>query len=403
MREKGKKNKRSTNKKSSGKNNDGLVPAKRAFWQGNYAVAEGAIAAGCRFYAGYPITPSSEIFHHLSSVLPKVGGACLQMEDEIASIGAIIGASWTGAKAMTATSGPGYSLMQENIGYALMTETPCVIVNVMRAGPSTGQATLTGAGDIYQVRYGSHGSDFEVIVLCAGTVTEAYTLTIEAFNLAELYRTPVTLLLEEHTGHLKETVTIPKAPKVESRIRPKGLDEAPFGPAKDGSLVPPMPNLGEGHKLLITGSTHDEFGWRQTKNGEVHRKLVKRLAQKILVNKDKIIKLEENKPKTSEVGIISYGSGSRVVNEVISRLPSAEQKKVANLRLISLWPFPDERIARFTSGLNHVIMPEYNSGLLAREVQRFKHQGFELHSIPQFGGGEPIKPSTILNKLGECL
>ncbi len=389
-----------TNKK---KKANTQVSNRREFWQGNYAVAEGAIAAGCTFYAGYPITPSSEIFHQLSAMLPKVGGACLQMEDEIASIGAVIGASWAGAKAMTATSGPGFSLMQENIGYAIMTETPCVIVNVMRAGPSTGQATLTGAGDIYQVRFGTHGSDFEIIALFASTVSEAYTLTIESFNLAEMFRVPVVLLLEEHLGHLVETVSIPQTPKIVYRKRPKSKNVPIFGPRSKGEFVLPMPNLGEGFKLLVTGSTHDEFGWRQTRSGEVHRKLVSRLAQKILVNRSKIIKLESSKPKTSEIGIISYGSASRVVNEALTRLSEPDRKKVANMRLISIWPFPDEQIEHFTKGLKHVIVPEYNFGLLSREIERFSFQGIKVHKISKVGGGEPITPTQILDELGVYL
>jgi 2-oxoglutarate ferredoxin oxidoreductase subunit alpha len=381
----------------------GAKKGRREFWQGNYAVAEGALAGGCNFYAGYPITPSSDIFHYLAKKLPQVGGICLQMEDEIASIAAMIGASWTGAKAMTATSGPGFSLMQENVGYAIMTETPCVIVNVMRAGPSTGQATLTGAGDVYQVRYGSHCSDYEIISLAASTVPEAYSLTIESFNLAEKYRVPVILLLDEHIGHLNETVVITDKPKILHRKRPSSKTQPIFGPANDGDLVPPMPDLGDGYKLLITGSTHDEFGWRQTKDPQVHRNLVKRLSQKILVDRDKIIKLESNKSKASTIGIISYGSASRIVAEVISRLSKDDSKKIADLRLISLWPFPETQVAEFMSGLKHVIVPEYNSGLLVREFQRFRHLGPEVHSITQFGGGEPITPAMILDKVGEYL
>ncbi len=373
------------------------------FWQGNYAVAEGAIAAGCRFYAGYPITPSSEVFHHLASRLPEVGGVCLQMEDEIASICAVIGASWTGKKAMTATSGPGFSLMQENIGYAIMTETPCVIVNVQRAGPSTGQATLTGSGDIYQVRYGTHCADFEIIVLSASTVAEAYSFTIECFNLAERYRTPVILLLEEHIGHLQETMKIPDKQDIVNRRRPTNTNEPPFGPVKKGDLVPPMPYLGEGYKLLITGSTHDEFGWRQTKNGDIHRKLVRRFSDKILKNKDKIIKLETTKPKNAKIGIISYGSAVRVVNEALARLPENERELVADLRMITIWPFADEQVNEFAKGLKHIIVPEYNSGLLAREIKRAIEKDIEIHSISQIGGGEPIKPTTILDTLGEFL
>jgi 2-oxoglutarate ferredoxin oxidoreductase subunit alpha len=304
---------------------------------------------------------------------------------------------------MTATSGPGFSLMQENIGYAIMTETPLVIVNVMRAGPSTGQATLTGAGDVFQVRYGSHGSDFETIVLSASTVSEAYTLTIESFNLAEQFRVPVILLLEEHVGHLQETVVVPKRPKIENRKRPKNINEPPFGPGSDSELVPFMPNLGDGFKLLITGSTHDEFGWRQTKDGNVHRKLVHRLANKILKNKKKIIKLETVKPKGCRVGIISYGTASRVVNESLNRLSKPDRDKIGNLRMISIWPFAEEQIKHFTKDLDHVIIPEYNSGLIKKEIQRFTSDKTTIHSISQIGGGEPIRPGTIIDKLGECL
>ena len=390
----------------AGRNINSRKPkTRREFWQGNYAVAQGALAAGCRFYAGYPITPSSDIFHYLARQLPLVGGSCLQMEDEIASIAAIIGASWTGLKAMTATSGPGFSLMQENIGYAVMTETPCVIVNVMRAGPSTGQATLTGAGDVYQARYGSHGADFEIIALSASTVSEAYTLTIESFNLAEQYRVPVVLLLEEHTGHLQETVVLPEVPKIINRKRPKNVGEPAFGPLnnKTGTLIPPMPRLGDGHKLLITGSTHDELGWRQTKNGEVHRKLVYRLREKILANKDKIIKLESFKPKKAKVGIICYGAASRVVNEAYSRLNDKDKARVGTMRLITLWPFADEQISAFCRGLDHIIVPEYNTGLLKREIERLTADRTQVHTISQIGGGEQIRPQRILERLEACL
>jgi 2-oxoglutarate ferredoxin oxidoreductase subunit alpha len=304
---------------------------------------------------------------------------------------------------MTATSGPGFSLMQENLGYAIMTETPLVIVNVMRAGPSTGQATYTGAGDIYQARYGTHGADFEIIALSASTVSEAYSLTIDAFNLAETYRVPVIFLLEEHIGHLIESVTIPENKPIVSRREPKLKTDPVFGPSSDGNLVPPMPKLGDGHKLLITGSTHDEFGWRQTRDGDVHRKLVKRLAQKILRNKDKIIKTESNKPKSSELGIISYGSASRVANEALSRLSEEDRNKLGHLRLITIWPFPEEQVASFVKELKHVFVPEYNFGLLAKEIERFRHLGIEVHRISKIGGGEPITPDQILDELGVYL
>ncbi len=388
---------------NASKKNSILKNQRREFWQGNYAVAEGAIAGGCRFYAGYPITPSSDIFHYLSKMLPKVGGACLQMEDEIASIAALIGASWSGIKSMTATSGPGFSLMQENIGYAVMTETPCVIVNVMRAGPSTGQATLTGAGDIYQARYGSHGSDFEIIALCASTVSEAYTLTIESFNLSEQFRVPVILLLEEHLGHLQETVVVPGKPKILNRKRPRTIDDPIFGPSKQGELVPPMPKLGDGYKLLITGSTHDEFGWRQSTDGNVHRKLVRRLADKILLNKQKIIKVDFKKPKNCDIGIISYGTASRVVNEAMERLSKAEKQRIGRMRFISIWPFADEQVRLFVKNLKHLIIPEYNFGLIKKEVERFCSDRTVIHPINQIGGGEPITPKAVLDQLGESL
>jgi 2-oxoglutarate ferredoxin oxidoreductase subunit alpha len=273
----------------------------------------------------------------------------------------------------------------------------------MRAGPSTGQATLTGAGDIYQARYGSHGSDFEIIALCASTVTEAYTLTIDSFNLAEQFRVPVILLLEEHLGHLQETVIIPERPRIFNRKKPRNIKDPIFGPGKKGELVPPMPKLGDGHKLLITGSTHDEFGWRQTKDGTVHRKLVRRLADKILLNKNKIIKFEESKPKNCDVGIISYGTASRVVNDAIERLPKSEKRKIGRLRFISIWPFAEEQVKLFVKDLKHIIIPEYNFGLYKREIERFCPENTNLHTINQIGGGEPIRPKAILDKLGECL
>jgi len=369
---------------------------KRKFWQGNEAIAEGAIAVGCRFFAGYPITPSSRILEDLSKRLPQIGGVCVQMEDEIASLGAVIGASWTGMKAMTATSGPGFSLMQENIGYAAMTETPCVIVDVMRVGPSTGQATLASQGDVYQARYGSHCPDYEIITLVPSTVKECYELIIHAFNLAEQYRTPVILLSDEHISHMSETIEIPEKQPIINRKKPTSKDETIFGSVSDDELVPPMPSLGEGYNVLVTGSTHDLNGFRDTLNGDIHRKLVYRLAEKIIRNKEKIIKIEENKPKGAEIGVVSYGSVSRAVWEA-QELAKEENIKLAHLRLVTLWPFSDKEVISFMGGLKNVIVPELNSGLIVREIERCTNGKTNVHSFSKIGGGEPITPGELLD------
>ncbi len=369
---------------------------KRKFWQGNMAIAEGAIAAGCRFFAGYPITPSSEILEHLSERMPQIGGVCVQMEDEIASLGAVIGASWTGVKAMTATSGPGFSLMQENIGYAAMTETPCVIVDIMRVGPSTGQATLASQGDVYQARYGSHSADYEIITLLPSTVKECYELIIHAFNLSEQYRTPVIFLSDEHISHMRETIEIPEKQFIINRKKPKSIDDPIFGTNCGNDLVPSMPSLGEGYNVLVTGSTHNLNGFRDTLNGETHRKLVYRLARKITCNKKEIIKIERNKPKDAEIGIVSYGSVSRSVWE-LQELAKEENIKLAHLRLVTLWPFPDKEVKSFISGLKNVIVPEMNSGLIVREIQRFTNGKTNIHSFSKIGGGEPINPKELLD------
>jgi len=377
-------------------NFEGSDPAKRMFLQGNEAIAEGAIAAGCRFFAGYPITPSSEIMHRLSKRLPQIGGIFVQMEDEIASIGAVIGASWTGVKAMTATSGPGFSLMQENIGYAAMTETPCVIVDVMRVGPSTGQATLASQGDVYQARYGSHCADFEIITLVPSTVKESYELIIHAFNLAEQYRTPVIFLSDGHISQMSETIDIPEKLPIVNRKKPECKDDPIFGCISDNDLVPPMPSLGEGYNVLVTGSTHDLKGFRHTRNGEIHRKLIHRLADKINHNIEKITKIEEHKPTNSEIGIISYGSVSRAVWEM-QKLADAENINLAHLRLITIWPSPDKEVRSFLNGLKNVIVPEQNSGLIVREIERCNSGATKVHSLSKIGGGEPITPDEILD------
>lgn len=309
---------------------------KTYFWQGNEACAEAAITAGCRFFAGYPITPATEIAEYLSKKLPKVDGIAIQMEDELASIGAVVGASWAGAKAMTATSGPGFSLMQETIGYAFMTETPCVIADIQRLGPSTGQATKCGQGDIMQARWGTHG-DYTAIAVSPNSVQEMFELTIKAFNLAEKYRTPVILLADEEVAHMRERVTLPSQENIEivNRRKPKADEKAFFGLTE----VPPMPSVGEGFNIAVTGSTHDEYGIRFTANPKVHRQLVERLNSKIHNHAEEIAEVETYNIDDCEIGIVSFGCTSRAIYEAVE---NAEAKHVAvgYVRLKTIWPFP---------------------------------------------------------------
>ena len=279
----------------------------RRYVTGNDAAAEGAIAAGCRFYAGYPITPSSEIMERMAERLPEIGGVFVQMEDEIASISAILGASWAGAKAMTATSGPGFSLMMEGIGYGVFTETPCVIVDVQRAGPCTGQATRVGGGDVMQVKWGSHG-DVEIVALSPWSVQEMYDLTIRAFNLAETLRVPTFLMADEAVGHLHESAEFHDRFAVANRVRKGGAP--PFGTdAPDG--VPPMPCFGDGENLLVTGSTHDARGYRKVEDPGVHATLVDRLRNKILARRDEIVEVEEHELADADLAVVAYGFTAR--------------------------------------------------------------------------------------------
>ncbi len=268
------------------------------YLSGNEAAAEGALAAGCRFYGGYPITPSSELMERMAVRLKEVGGVFIQMEDEIASISAVIGASWAGAKAMTATAGPGFSLMQEAIGYAAFTETPCVIIDVQRAGPCTGQATKVGSGDIMQAKWGSHG-DYQVIALSPWSVQEMYDLTLRAFNLSERYRVPTFVMAEEATGHLRETVRIGAQVEVWDRKKKKG--GPPFGTEEEDG-VPPMPAFGEGERLAVTGSTHDAYGFRKTDDPEAHAVWLSGSIRKILKNRQNIVETESYFIEDSEIG-----------------------------------------------------------------------------------------------------
>jgi len=363
----------------------GLILEGSHFMNGDVACAEGAIAAGCRFFAGYPITPATEIAEHLAQRMPEVGGIYVQMEDEIASIAAVIGASYAGLKAMTATSGPGFSLMQENIGLAVMTEAPCVIVDVMRGGPSTGQPTLPGQQDVMQAKWGSHG-DYEIIALAPSSVQEMFDLTIEAFNLSETYRVPAILLADEVVGHMWEKVVIPPAEKIKivnrkkANVPPEAY--APFMP--DNDLVPPMACFGEGYSFHATGLTHDEHGYPQTSSSEAQQKLVQRLCDKIRKNADKIIRVEEVMLDDADVVVVAYGIVARAA---LSAVRKAREKgiKAGLLRPITLWPFPEKHVAKIAKQAKAIVVPEMNCGQLVREVERAAKE----------------TPVAFLSKLGE--
>ena len=340
------------------------------FMNGDVACAEGAIAVGCRFFAGYPITPATEIAEHLSQRMPEIGGIYIQMEDEIGSIAAMIGASYTGLKAMTATSGPGFSLMQENIGLAVMTEAPCVIVDVMRGGPSTGQPTLPGQQDVMQAKWGSHG-DYEIIALAPSSVQEMFDLTVEAFNLSETYRVPTIVLADEIVAHMWEKVVIPSAEKMKivNRKKPNVAPETymPFMP--DDDLVPPMACFGDGFSFHASGLTHNEHGYPQTQSSEVQQKLVRRLCDKIRKNADKIIRVEEVMLEDADVVVVAYGIVARAALSAVKKARE-EGIKAGLLRPITLWPFPEKNVAKIAKQAKEIVVAEMNCGQLVREVER---------------------------------
>jgi len=369
----------------------------RHFMQGDIACAEGAIAAGCRFFAGYPITPATEIAERMARRLPEVGGVYVQMEDELGSMAAVIGASYAGVKSMTATSGPGFSLMQENIGLAVMTEAPCVIVNVMRGGPSTGQPTKPGQQDVMQAKWGSHG-DYEIIALAPSSVQEMFDLTIEAFNLSEIYRVPVIVLADEIVGHMWERVTIPpeNAIKLIDRKKPQVSPEkyAPFMPSKD--LVPTMAPFGAGYHFYATGLTHDETGHPQTDSAKAQQKLVQRLCDKIRKNSEKITKVSANMLEDAEVVVVAYGTTSR---SAMSAVREAREKgiKAGLLRLITLWPFPDKEVSKLAKKVHAIVVPEMNYGQIVREVERVAKET-PVTFMPKLGE-DPHRPSEILDAI----
>ena len=370
---------------------------KARLMQGNEACAEGALIAGCRFFAGYPITPASEIAERLSFRLPQVDGTFIQMEDEIASMGAVIGASLAGAKSMTATSGPGFSLMQENLGFACMAEVPCVVVNVMRGGPSTGLPTNPSQGDVMQARWGTHG-DHPIIVLCPGSVLECFHLTIRAFNFSEKYRTPVILLIDEVIAHMREKVVLPDPSTVEviDRVRPSVPPEW-YLPYEDTSFgVPPMGIFGGGYRYHVTGLTHDIRGFPTLRQDEIEPFLA-RLFRKISTHFDDIQLSESFHTEDAELVIVAYGSVARAAHRAMKEA-RGRGIKVGLLKLITLWPFGRRFVEPLARAGKTLLVPEMNMGQISREVKRV-NQGMSPVITLNKIDGTLITPQEILEKI----
>ena len=337
-----------------------------SFVMGDVASAMGALYAGCSFFGGYPITPASEVAEVMAHELPKVGGFYVQFEDEIASISAVVGAVWGGARGMTATSGPGFSLMQEAIGYAAMTETPCVIVDVQRSGPSTGQATKPAQGDLMQARWGTHG-DHEIIALAPWSVQECFDLTVESFNLAERYRTPVILLTDGAIGHIREPLTYPVYDEAALAPRPRAKEgDLVFG----GQSVPPMAQLGDRLDVHITGSTHHPNGIRDVETKAVHEALVLRLVDKIERDREALTRLDVRHMDGAKVAVVSFGCSARPALGAVEAA-RADGHEVGFIRLVGMWPFPGPRIKELLADVDAVLVPEMNLGQLNRELERF--------------------------------
>ena len=368
------------------------------YLNGDVACAEGSIAAGCRFFAGYPITPATEIAERMAVRMPQVDGIFIQMEDEISSMAAILGASWGGFKSMTSTSGPGYSLMMEDYGLGIMMEVPTVIVNVQRGGPSTGLPTLVGQGDVMQTKWGTHG-DVQAIALSPNSPQECFDLTIRAFNLSERFRTPVVLLSDESVGHMTEMVEIPSPDgiKVVNRKQPRMKPEnyMPYDPGKD--LVPPMPSAGEGYRIITTGLTHDELGYPVV-SSQAQEKLLERLKRKITDFKDEIIDLEEYMLKDANVVVVTFGIASRPAKAAV-RMARANGIKAGLLRLRTIWPFAEDRIRELSERVRGFVVPEVNEGQVALEVQRAACGRAEVRHVGC--GGRIHHPDEILIAIEE--
>jgi 2-oxoglutarate ferredoxin oxidoreductase subunit alpha len=370
------------------------------FLDGDQACCEGALAAGANFAAGYPITPSTEVVERFAARIPTVGGLFIQMEDELASSIAILGAAWAGKKVFTVTSGPGLSLMMEHIGLAAMTETPCVFVDVQRGGPSTGLPTLPGQADMMQARWGSHG-DYEIIALCPNSPQECFDLMIDAFNLAEQYRVPVLFMMDECVGHMTEKVVIPPPEDIE--ILPRRFTSLPpskykpFKPGPDG--VPEMVKAGDGYRFHITGLTHDEQGY-PAMNWRAQEKLVRRLVDKVRKNAAKIIRYEERDMEDAEVVVIAYGITSRVALRAL-QLARAEGIRAGLLRPIVVWPFPEKRIRELAEDVKAFVVVEMNYGQMVYEVERCA-AGMTKTVLVDHGGGTVHDPEQVLEAIREA-
>ncbi len=369
------------------------------FITGDIACAEGALAAGCRFFAGYPITPATEIAERLAGRLPEVGGTFIQMEDEIAAMAAVLGASNAGAKSMTATSGPGFSLMMENLGLGICTETPCVVVDVQRAGPATGLPTLGAQGDMMQARWGSHGH-YEIIALAPASPQELFHLTITAFNLSETYRLPVLVMTDEVIGHLSERVLIPDESSIRTRSRPKPKGRKdrfrPFRPGPNG--VAPMAVAGEGYGVHVTGLTHDERGY-PCMDSEVQAEMMERLTSKIRRNLKEILRTESYRLDDAEIAIVSYGVSARSSMAAVDEA-RREGIKAGLLRLITVWPFPEDRIRELSNQVRGLLTVEINLGQIHLEVQR-SAAGRVPSVLVGHAGGSVIPPERIVEAIRE--
>jgi len=369
------------------------------YMTGDEACAEGALAAGCRFFGAYPITPATEIAERMSTRLPEVGGTFIQMEDEIAAMASILGAAWSGQKSMTATSGPGFSLMMENIGLGVVTETPCVVVNVQRGGPSTGLPTMGAQADMMQVRWGSHG-DYEIIALAPASAQEIFYLTIRAFDLSETYRTPVFIMADEVIGHMSEKVVIPEARTIKPRSRPKPKGRKDqfllYKPDKNG--VAPMPAAGQGYNVHVTGLTHDEKGY-PVMSVEAQKEMMGRLTGKILGNLDDIILTENHYLEDAEIVLVSYGISARTS---LAAMAQAREKglKVGLLRLITVWPFCEDRIRELAKRIKGFVTVEINLGQVHLEVERCAAGKVPCHLVGH-AGGTVITPDEVIAKIEE--
>jgi 2-oxoglutarate ferredoxin oxidoreductase subunit alpha len=372
-----------------------VLGPKVQFEQGDITCAYGALLAGCTFFGGYPITPATETAEAMSQLMPRIGGVYIQMEDEIASISAVIGASWAGAKSMTATSGPGFSLMMENVGYACMTETPCVIVNVQRSGPSTGQPTMAAQGDMLQARWGTHG-DHEIIAFSPSSVQEVMDLTIHSFNMAERYRTPVMLMMDADVGHMREKIVIPDEITIEDRV-PATIEKGEYVPFRTGfthkgSLVPEFAPFGSGYKTYVTGLTHDERGLPVTDNAEVHTRTITRMMEKITRDREKITMFEEKYMDDADMAVVAYGITAR---SALTAVEMARKKgiKAGYFRMVSVWPFPIKEIERIGQTVKKIFVPEMNLGQIVHPIREYSCA--ECVPVSKIGG-EVHQPREIL-------